>query len=163
MRPLPFKLLVAVTSFILFQFVLVTQVIASEPVILTIKQSNKQLPLTLDALDALPQQHLSFKVAWGPEGQWQGVYLHDLLDHFDLLEFQDIRLNALNEYRIRLTPQDIQQGKPVLATRFNGEPIPLERNGPVILLWPDQAEQVLAGTAPLALWIWSLAEIRVRP
>jgi hypothetical protein len=149
-------------NLVMVSLMLMTQAVASEQVILTIKHHDQQQSLTLSALDAMPQQQATFQAAWGPEGQWQGVYLHQLLQHFSLHDFQDIRLNALNEYRIRLTPQDIKQGQPILATRFNGEPIPLERNGPIILIWPQQAEQVLDGTAPLASWIWSLTEIRVR-
>ncbi|MCH8536432.1 MAG: molybdopterin-dependent oxidoreductase [Alkalimonas sp.] len=163
MPSLSYSIFIRVASLAMFSLMLLPQVAASEQVILTIKHSDQQQSLTLDDLDAMPQQYANFQAAWGPSGQWQGVYLHQLLQHYSLQDFQDIRLNALNEYRIRLTPQDIQQGKPILATRFNGEPIPLEKNGPIILIWPQQADQVLAGTSPLALWIWSLSEIRVRP
>ena len=131
--------------------------------VLTIRIAEQQHQLDLVQLEQLPQQRSHFKAAWGPEGEWQGVYLQDLLAHFQLEHYQDIRLSALNDYRIRLTLQDIAQGQPVIATHFDGEPIPLERNGPFILIWPQQSQQVLDGTAPLAFWIWSLHEIRVRP
>lgn len=163
MPSLSYDLWTRIASLVLISLMLSPHAAASDQVILTIKYSDQQHALTLNAMDAMPQQRATFQAAWGPDGQWQGVYLHHILQHYSLQDFQDIRLNALNEYRIRLTQQDIQRGKPILATRFNGEPIPLERNGPVILIWPQQAEQVLAGTSPLALWIWSLSEIRVRP
>ncbi|SEA84420.1 hypothetical protein [Alkalimonas amylolytica] len=136
---------------------------AKEGSVLTIRIAEQQHVLSLSELEQLPQQQAHFKAAWGPEGLWQGVYLHDLLVRFNLEQYQDIRLSALNDYRIRLTPQEITNGNPILASHFDGEPIPLERNGPFILIWPDQSQQVLDGTAPLALWIWSLTEIRVRP
>lgn len=139
---------------------LVADELAPSPVLL-IRSAEVEQKLLLSDLDKLPQQQAHFQAAWGPEGLWQGVYLHDLLAHFQLENYQDIRLNALNDYRIRITQSDIAKGQPVLATRFNGEPIPLERNGPVILIWPEQAQQALDGTSPLALWIWSLFEIRV--
>ncbi|MDP4530255.1 molybdopterin-dependent oxidoreductase [Alkalimonas delamerensis] len=136
---------------------------ADSDIILLLRHAEEQHALTLKDLDKLPQQQARFQAAWGPEGQWQGVYLQDLLTQYQLNHFQDIRLNALNDYRIRLTTEEIHAGQPVLATRFNGQPIALEHNGPVILIWPRQAQAVLDGTAPLAPWIWSLAEIRVRP
>ncbi|MEE2025477.1 MULTISPECIES: molybdopterin-dependent oxidoreductase [Alkalimonas] len=139
---------------------LVADEVTQSPVLL-IRSAELEQKLWLHDLDNLPQQQARFQAAWGPDGLWQGVYLHDLLAHFQLDGHQDIRLNALNDYRIRITQNDIAKGQPVLATRFNGEPIPLERNGPVILIWPEQAQQALDGTSPLALWIWSLAEIRV--
>lgn len=163
MQPQRFLFVASATCLMITHLLLMAQAIASEPVILSIHHGNQQQSLTLTDLDAMPQQQADFQAAWGPKGQWQGVYLHHLLQHYELQSFQDIRLNALNEYRIRLTQQDIEQGQPILATRFNGEPIPLKKNGPIILIWPQQAEQVLVGTAPLALWIWSLSEIRVRP
>lgn len=139
---------------------LVADEVTQSPVLL-IRSAELEQKLWLHDLDNLPQQQARFQAAWGPDGLWQGVYLHDLLAHFQLDSHQDIRLNALNDYRIRITQNDIAKGQPVLATRFNGEPIPLERNGPVILIWPEQAQQALDGTSPIALWIWSLAEIRV--
>ncbi|MEE2003175.1 molybdopterin-dependent oxidoreductase [Alkalimonas sp. MEB108] len=152
------------TMMVLLQLLLVSaNGYAQHNKVLTIRIAEQQHQLDLVQLEQLPQQSSHFRAAWGPEGEWQGVYLHDLLAHFQLEHYQDIRLSALNDYRIRLTLQDIAQGQPVIATHFDGEPIPLERNGPFILIWPQQSQQVLDGTAPLALWIWSLHEIRVRP
>ena len=153
----------AASGFLLLLLLVAQPALADSNGILLLRQADQQHALTLADLDQLPQQKARFQAAWGPEGQWQGVYLQDLLSHYQLHHFQDIRLSALNDYRIRLTLEEISAGQPVLATRFNGMPIGLEHNGPVILIWPRQAQAVLDGTAPLAPWIWSLAEIRVRP
>ena len=68
-----------------------------------------------------------------------------------------VRISALDDYVVELSVADIRNGGVILATRADGELIPLDHGGPVRLVFLDGVE---AGRNP-DQWIWSLAHVVV--
>lgn len=120
-------------------------------------------PLTLAAIEKLPLRESSMANPWSPDGAaWVGVRLVDFLAAQGLAG-RDVALQARDGYTIRLKPTDIHGDEPLLATRMNGKPLDPTTTGPLMLVWPAQAEQVMAKTVSDANWIWGIVEIKAAP
>ncbi len=117
-------------------------------------------PLTYADIEHLPMVQTTLETPWMPRATWQGVPLVALLDAYGLGKAQTLELSALDGYAIRLSREQIEAQKPVLATRRNGRAVPPADRGPLLLLWPSTAEAVKEGSAVAANWIWSLSAIR---
>lgn len=116
--------------------------------------------LTLAAIETLPLRQSRMANPWSPDGAvWVGVRLVDLLAAQGLAG-REVALRAKDNYTIRLKPADINGDEPLLATRMDGKPLDPATTGPLMLLWPAQAEKVMAKTAPDANWIWGIVEIK---
>ncbi|MBR9972575.1 molybdopterin-dependent oxidoreductase [Magnetospirillum sulfuroxidans] len=119
--------------------------------------------LTLAAIEQLPLRQSRMANPWSPDGAlWLGVRLADLLAAHGLAG-RDVALRAKDNYTIRLKPTDITGDEPLLATRVDGKPLDPTTTGPLMLLWPAQAEKVMAKTAPDSNWIWGIVEIKAAP
>jgi len=120
-------------------------------------------PLGLAAIEKLPLRQSRMANPWSPDGAvWVGVRLVDLLAAQGLAG-RDVALRARDNYTIRLKPADINGDEPLLATRMDGKPLDPTTTGPLMLVWPAQAEKVMAKTAPDANWIWGIVEIKPAP
>lgn len=129
-----------------------------EPV-LTLTVAGKSVEISLADIEKLPMAQTTLTTNWGVNGTWQGVLLADVLDANGLGKADEVHLLAMDDYAIDIKVQEIRSEKAFLATRFNGKPIEPDDKGPLMLLWPGNAEAVLNGTASVANWIWSIVEI----
>lgn len=119
--------------------------------------------VTLADIEKLPLRQSRMANPWSPDGAvWIGVRLADFLAAQGL-SGREIALRARDNYTIRLKPTDIAGDEPLLATRKDGKPLDPTATGPLMLLWPAQAEKVMAKTAPDANWIWGIVEIKTAP
>jgi hypothetical protein len=113
-------------------------------------------------IERLPLHQTVLETKWELRGAFQGVLLSDLLAAVGLGSADRVRLHAIDEYAITVERHEIIEGNPLLATRLNGQPFGIENKGPLMLLWPQDAEDTVAGTASTAKWIWSVIEIGER-
>lgn len=127
----------------------------------SIDVGGKSVPLA--ALETLPLRQSRMANPWSPDGAvWVGVRLVDVLAAHGLAG-REVALRAKDNYTIRLKPTDMDGDEPLLATRMDGKPLDPAATGPLMLLWPAQAEKVMAKTAPDANWIWGIVEIKAAP
>ena len=98
----------------------------------------------------------------GLDGVFTGVRLEAFLKAEGLDGARRIRFIAADEYTIFLTPEEIADKGFLLATRFDGEPLPSDNLGPLLLVVPDEEEAVLAGEITPTHWMWSIIEMRAR-
>lgn len=98
----------------------------------------------------------------GLTGVFTGVRLGAFLREYGLDEARRLRFIAADDYTIFLTPGEIRERGFLLVTRFDGEPIPRTELGPLMLVVPDEAEEVLAGEISPTEWMWSIVEIRAQ-
>lgn len=132
---------------------------AGEPV-LTVESGGRSEALTYADIERLPMWETTLETPWLPKATWQGVSLLELLDRYGLGKARTVVMTALDGYAIRLDRAAIEAGNPLLATRRDGAPVPVGQRGPLMVLWPQSAEAVKAGSAASANWIWSLSSIR---
>lgn len=135
--------------------------IAGKEVVLTIANGNARIALTLADIESLPMRQTVLRTPWGRNGVYQGVLLSDLLAAHNLKVTGELEIRALDNYVSRI-PAEKLRGRALLATRFDGKPIPLSSRGPLILLWPEEEQAVLKrGVAPHS-WVWSISQFALR-
>lgn len=112
--------------------------------------------LSLADIAKLPGYGADLETIWNMNGRWTGVRLSDLLDHLGFDKSASIRLHAIDDYEITLERALVDAEQPLLAYAVAGQLLPEDGMGPLMLVWPRQAEAALAGTEPLTNWIWSV-------
>jgi len=88
----------------------------------------------------------------------RGVWLADLLEVAQAGPDAGVQMTALDDYKVRLTAQEIAAGGIMLATQTgDGKPIPVEEGGPTRIVFVGG---VASGKNP-DQWIWSLKTLEV--
>lgn len=159
----------ALLCLLILTAVQVSQVAAWEPSELTPSRDSTPI-LTLHAgaerhslsradIETLPLHEGTLSHFEGIEGRFAGVWLDDFLDAQGLDHLPQLRFIAHDDYTVFLSRQDRQEKRFLLATRLDGEPLTLTEFGPTMLIVPEDASAVEAGTASMTHWIWSIRDI----
>lgn len=131
--------------------------------VLTLTQGSDSQRFSLQAIEATDAlHHIQMQHPEGPEGRFSGVWLNAFLASNGLGDAPRVRFIADDGYTTFLTLAQRQEKAYLLATRLDGEPIGVDRLGPLMLVVPEDAEAVLDGSMPMNRWIWALEEIRAR-
>jgi hypothetical protein len=138
-------------------------VVAAAAPILTIKAGGRSIPLTLAAIERLPLKQSTLNTGFGLSGTFQGVLLTDLMAAYGLTGAERLGIRAGDDYAISVKAAEIAASPGFLATRFDGKPITDPNKGPLLLLWPAQDEDLLAGRVAGTEWVWSVNEIDRMP
>lgn len=128
--------------------------------VLTITAHGERQRLSLADIEAVGLYESRFRHFEGPEGRFLGVRLKSLLDAYDISGFQRIRLVAEDGYTVFLNPDELRQKTYLLVTRLDGEPIPRDAFGPLMLVVPEDAEAVMRGDPSMTRWIWGIVELQ---
>jgi hypothetical protein len=89
---------------------------------------------------------------------FQGVMVSDLLAFAEVPESASrLYVTALDDYKVDFSLADVRSSKMLLATRTDGKHMPVERAGPIRIVFPDDSA---LGRNP-NLWIWSISTMRV--
>lgn len=99
------------------------------------------------------------ETAWGPSGTFVGPKLDDVLAAGGICACGDLKFEAADGYAIEVSHFADGYADAMIATRLNGEALPLDGFGPFWLIWPTRNDAVLADESEGALWIWSLVKI----
>jgi hypothetical protein len=73
-----------------------------------------------------------------------------------------LTLRALDDYSTDMNIADATKWPILLATRANGSYMPIDKNGPIISVFPFDDFPELDHLTYDALWVWSLHEITVK-
>ncbi len=92
--------------------------------------------------------------------KFSGVSLKDYLAAFGV-KAQDIRLIALNDYSVDANVSELTGGNAILATRQNGQTMPVEDKGPVFLIFPFDSRNELQHQTYYSRSVWQLTEIEI--
>ena len=132
---------------------------ADEPV-LTLVQGGDEVTLSLaDIEQSLTLFDTELDHYEGPSGTFTGVRLRELLAAHDLDDARRIRLTGSDGYTIFLDREELEAKARLLATRLDGEPIPADAFGPLMLMVPAEADAALAGEIAVTKWIWAVTRI----
>jgi len=137
--------------------------VAAGGTVLTVKSPTGKTALTLADLERLPLKQSTVKTAFGMEGTFQGILLSDLLAAYGLAGVAKITVIAGDGYVIGFSHDEMAASPGMIATRLDGKPISDPAKGPLLLIWPEQEQAVLAGRKDSMDWVWSVEEIRGKP
>lgn len=128
--------------------------------VLTLQASpGDTVTASLQNIEAIGLYDAEFEHFEGLEGRFTGVLLNDLLTAYEMDDVDRVRLLAADGYTTYLSKAERSETAYLLVTRFEGEPVPTNELGPLMLVAPEQADEVVAGTAPMTRWIWSVTDI----
>lgn len=132
----------------------------AEPLVTFTGLVNDDTPVSADlaSFDALPQQTLTTYEPFVKKSvTFTGVGFADLLDAAGATG-DSVIVHALDDYQRRLDVAVLREPGVLLATREEGQEIPVSKGGPVRLIFPDGSD---IGTDP-SLWVWSVDRITVK-
>jgi hypothetical protein len=117
------------------------------------------LAFDLEALDALPQTRFRTTTPWH-QGivEFSGVALKDLVA-FAGIEARQLQLIALNDYAVDADLAELIAADALLATRQNGQPLPVTDKGPVFVVFPFDERSELKHQTFYSRAVWQLTEI----
>ena len=120
----------------------------------------------LSTLDSMPQEKLltSLPSSLGIIGknEWSGVSLKYIVQNLGAKEDSVIELAALNDYVISIPMKSIDSYNPVLASRLNGNTMPIRNKGPLVLIYPFDKYREIDTPLYQDYTIWMIHEIRVK-
>ena len=112
-------------------------------------------------LEALPQHRFTTLTPWEKQPiTFSGPRLRDVLKAVGA-KGQSIRATAINDYRITIPVADAQTYDVLIATRMNGEPMPVRSRGPLFIIYPFDSEPALQSTTYYERSIWQLKAIDI--
>lgn len=116
----------------------------------------------LDMLDRLPQAGFSTRTPWmdGPQ-RFTGVAGAGLLEALGAGGVEVVA-SAINDYRVTIPVEDFRQSGLIIATRLNGETMPVREKGPLWVIYPFDAEARLRTEVFFGRSIWQLRRLEFR-
>lgn len=140
---------------------------AAETLLVVVAADGHETRFGRDTLEALPQHEFSTETQWTWEEQsYRGPLLTDVMDLAGIADPATgavITLVADDGYQARIdlgeTAPYLTADYPIIATRINGAPFPLESNGPLWVMFPYDAHPELDITPVHDMTIWQLLQI----
>lgn len=132
--------------------------------ILTIRVQDRpgsEITLSQTELEALPQVVIDTTTPWTPGvKRFSGPSLQSVLDSLGI-DGASVRLEALNDYSADITMEEIGPGHPIIATRIDGEAIPVRGNGPFWIIFPYDSDAKFRTEIVFGQSVWQLSALTV--
>jgi hypothetical protein len=116
--------------------------------------------LSLADIETLPLYDVELEHPEGLKGRFTGVWLDDFIAQQGIPNDTRIRFIASDDYTVFLSSAEREKRRYFMVTRFKSQPLERQHLGPLLLIVPADAENVIRGTSPHTRWIWSIREIR---
>lgn len=115
----------------------------------------------LAMLEALPQTSFRTSTPWYNEPvTFSGPLLRDVLAALKA-NGTEIRATALNDYRITIPFSDTQRFDMIVATRMNGQHMPVRNKGPLFIVYPFDRQPELRRATYYERSIWQLKALAI--
>jgi hypothetical protein len=123
------------------------------------RNNGKRLDLDLASLEKMRRVRLEAAEPFLKRRvMFEGVLLADLLAVAGVPESATkVSLTALDDYKVDFSVADVRSSQMLLATRADGKHMPVDRSGPIRIVFPDSSS---LGRNP-DLWIWSVSSMKV--
>lgn len=119
------------------------------------------IELGIADLDAMPQSEFTTSTIWtNGEVRFSGVPLKRLLDSFGVVGSR-LEMTALNDYAVTMELADLEGDVPIVATRMNGETIPVRNKGPYWVVFPYDRDAKYRSETIYSISIWQLNRLRI--
>lgn len=126
-----------------------------------IRNAERGAEFDMDMLAALPQHSFSTKTPWYPQARkFTGPLLRDVLAAVDA-QGKNLRAIALNDYKVDLPVGDALKFNLVLARLMDDKPMPVRDKGPLFIIYPFDADEVLRNERYYSRSAWQLKTIDV--
>lgn len=114
-------------------------------------------------LEKLPQASFRTRTPWFPEPRkFTGVRLRDLLAALGAVQRGNISAEAINDYRAIIPAEDWADHDLLVAWRLDDEPMAVRDKGPLLIIYPFDAEPRLRNAVRYNRAVWQLRRIDVR-
>ncbi len=139
-------------------------------VILTVSGPNLKHPnagqtaeFDLAMLEALKGRTGTMETPW-TEGKitFSGPLLREVLAAAGA-EGSALKIRALNDYAAEVPMEDATRLDTILATRVNGEPMPVRNKGPLFLIYPFDLDKSIYNEKYFSRSVWQIKAIEVAP
>lgn len=117
----------------------------------------------LAMLEALPQRDTVTATPWyeGPQ-HFKGPLIASLLDAV-AAEGTRLRVTAINDFSAELPVAEVLALPVILATRLNGERMPVREKGPLFVIYPFDEVTGLLNETTLNRSVWQVKAIEILP
>lgn len=117
--------------------------------------------LDLNTLESLPQKTFTTHTPWDKEPvKFTGPLLRDVLQLVQA-RGQQIKAEALNDYRILIPMSDAQKYDVIVAHRINDASIPVRTKGPLFIVYPFDRLPELNSQKYYDRSIWQLKALEI--
>lgn len=124
--------------------------------------ADKRADFDMAMLEALPQHSFSTSTPWFKEARrFTGPLLRDVLTAAGA-KGTSLRAVALNDYKVEIPVDDAMKYKVVMATRLDGQPMPLREKGPLFIIYPYDESADLRSERFYSRSAWQLRTLEVR-
>ncbi|CDG51088.1 conserved exported hypothetical protein [Halomonas sp. A3H3] len=130
-----------------------------ESPVFTLHTAEESQSISRSQIEKSSLYEVSLQHFEGPQGRFAGVWLDDFLEGEGIEDLATLRFVAHDDYTTFITPADRAAKRYLLATRLDGHSLTRNEFGPTMLLIPEDAEAVEAGTVSMTSWIWSIKDI----
>ena len=131
------------------------------PVILTISGKitahnvGNKVSFDMPTLESLPQSGFTTTNPWTPPSHFTGVLFTTLLQRIGA-DGKTAIAYALNDYAVEIPLQDMSADGPLLATRMNGQLMPVAHYGPLFVMYNFGSHHEWLKNDMYARCIWQL-------
>lgn len=113
-------------------------------------------------LEALPQHSFRTATPWFKEPRtFSGPLLREVLATAGV-QGSELRAVALNNYKVSIPMDDVAKWDMVLATRLDGQPMAVRDKGPLFIIYPFHAHEVLRSERFYSRSAWQLRTLEVK-
>ena len=113
-------------------------------------------------LEALPQHSFTTTTPWFQQARrFSGPLLRDVLGAAGA-QGTLLRAVALNDYKVDIPVQDALRHKVLMATRLDGQPMPVRDKGPLFIIYPYDASADLRSERFYSRSAWQLRRLEIR-
>jgi len=113
-------------------------------------------------LEALPQHSFRTATPWFKEPRtFSGPLLREVLAAAGV-QGSELRAVALNNYKVSIPMEDVAKWDMVLATRLDGKPMAVRDKGPLFIIYPFHAHEVLRSERFYSRSAWQLRTLEVK-
>lgn len=131
------------------------------PPLLVVNSKGVEHTLHLDALDSMEQVEFTTTTIWTEgEVRFSGVPVISILEALDA-QGETLRMSALNDYAVEMPTADLEADAPIVATRMNGQTMPVREKGPYWIVYPFDRSPEYRTEAKHAQSVWQLKSLAV--
>ena len=113
-------------------------------------------------LEALPQHSFTTTTPWFKDARrFSGPLLRDVLAAAGA-KGTSLRAVALNDYKVDIPVEDALRHKVLMATRLDGQPMPVREKGPLFIIYPYDASADLRSERFYSRSAWQLRRLEIR-
>lgn len=117
--------------------------------------------LSLDQLDIMDQTEFTTQTIWiDDKVTFQGVALSAVLEQANARGTL-VTMTALNDYAVDIPFAEIGEDYPIVATRMNGDTMPVRDKGPYWVVYPYDFDESFQTETTYARSIWQLKSLDV--